>query len=43
MTEAIPYKTPVVFATVVVHESTATLGGYSISDRVKNLRPARGN
>lgn len=40
MTEAIPYKTPVVFATVVVHEATATRGGHSISERVKNLRLA---
>jgi hypothetical protein len=38
MTEAIPYKTPVVFATVVVRESTAERGGYSISERVTNLR-----
>lgn len=43
MTEAIPYKTPVVFATVVVHETTATKGGYSISERAKNLRLIRSN
>lgn len=37
-TEAIPYKTPVVFATVLVREGTGTTGSLSVSERAKNLR-----